>query len=70
MKPTALSRYRSGRRVVCPRCHLRGEFQKYSDGSAAILHDWHAKTIVNVSFRVVTEVCVFPAWPPPQGVLV
>jgi hypothetical protein len=65
-----LSRYRSGRRVVCPRCNLRGEFQKYTDGSAAILHDWQAKTIVNKSFRVVTEVCTFAVWPPPQEVSV
>lgn len=40
MKPSFLSRYRAGRRVVCPRCGLRGEFRKEGDGSAAILHDW------------------------------
>lgn len=66
MKPTTLSRYRSGRRVTCPRCKLRGEFRKENDGSAAILHDWHAKTILGVSYRVVTEVCTFAAWPPQE----
>lgn len=63
MKPTTLSHYRTGRRVVCPRCNLRGEFQKYTDGSAAILHYWYGR-----AFREVIESCVFPVWPPEKEV--
>lgn len=66
MKPAALSRYRSGRRVVCPRCRLRGEFQKYTDGSAAIMHSWQVKVIAGFAVRAVTETCYFPAWPPEE----